>query len=769
MVRSHPHKLLSEHIADVLQATRWILERHTSSSTLGDELFRRWAERLCTLHDLGKGSQAFQRYIRDPQGFSEPPRTKAHTPLSLVLSSLLLEQEGCEEVLAWGVLQAVLCHHGYLRTRRELMGTIDDDTAARILHTQLEELDIPALAQSTGEALLELDVEPEAVHEAADYLEDCQDALDRYVRASFEKAVELRLWSQLLFSVLLEADKALLAIQDAQRYQEEREATFLLGQVDDFIAQAPEHPINQLRQQARIEALETLACHKEERVFSLCLPTGLGKTLTAASCAFWLREHIAPKSKIVVVMPFLSVIDQTEEVYRKVLGMYEQGSAVMSSHSLSKRSFDTETNGSTADFFLDTWRSQLILTTYDQLLLSLMSPKGRHQMRLHQLCDAILIFDELQTMPCRLWKPFEALLSSLCVQGNSHVIAMSATLPEVLKGAQPLLSEEQVSGYFGHFGRYRLCLDTRPLSLDDFIEGVVHDILAGAWDGKRILLTLNTRKSARAVRDQIEESCGQAPYFLTADVTPKERLDVIDTLKRGGPCIVVATQCIEAGVDLDFDEIVRDFAPLDSLIQIAGRCNRNSQKERCDVHVVSLRDNKSNRPFYKLIYDEVHIDATYQVLRGVTSVDEEQVLALSASYFQELERRKDTGMELLRKYILWEEHPNVRELLRGEQGEQYSFVILREECPEERALLMELERLESDPMSFGDKWDQRRALKRLAAAFSRYTVSVYAKGDFEPSEIAERRLESFWLVESGWYEPGHGLFLPDASQHSFTI
>ena len=765
VVLSHPTKPLAQHINEVKKATLWILERHSPESVLNSELFREWSVRLCALHDLGKGSKAFQSYIRAPKTYQDDPRKKAHTPLSLVLSTLLLEDEGSDKSIAWGVLQAVLCHHGYLRTRKELMSSLENDSFAKIIDEQLQSLSVEPLARATGECLSKLQIDDECRYEALDFLEDCEDALEQIFRENPREAIRLRLWSQFLFSVLLEADKALLAVRDAHSYQRESYTPFTLEQIEGFLESAPNHSINRLRQKARASVLNTLKERSDKKLFSLCLPTGLGKTLCAATWAFWLREHIAHQSKIIVVMPFLSVIEQTETVYRRVLQISEQGSTVMSSHSLSQRSFDSENDGSTADFFLDTWRTQLLLTTYDQFLMSLMSPRGKHQMRLHQLCDAIIIFDELQTIPCRLWRPFEALLDSLCEQGNSHVLAMSATLPEVLSDATPLLSEEETREFFHCFGRYELSLDCwNPQSLEDFTDALNECIDRGDWSEMRVLVTLNTRKSARSVRDAIEFHSGDAPCFLTADVTPFERLQLIDTLKINKPCLVVATQCIEAGVDLDFDLVIRDFAPLDSLVQIAGRCNRNNKRPRCKVQIVHLQDDESNKPFYHFVYDSIHLDATYQVLQGREVVFEEDVLELSQRYFRELERRKDNGDELLKRYVLWEEHPNIRELLRGEQSEQYAFVVLDERVQREKKLLDNLLALELNPDDFGDKWEYRRAVKHLAAELSRYTVSIYAKPGFEPLEIAERRLDMFWLLDYSYYQPGNGLLLPDLTE-----
>ena len=112
--------------------------------------------------------------------------------------------------------------------------------------------------------------------------------------------------------------------------------------------------------------------------------------------------------------------------------------------------------------------------------------------------------------------------------------------------------------------------------------------------------------------------------FLSADVTPLDRLDAIKTIKKGNPCIVVSTQCIEAGVDIDMDFVIRDFAPFDSLIQIAGRCNRNGRISRpATVEVVDL-SNEQGKRYSDMVYDDVHLQVTRQLIEHIEEIEEKK-------------------------------------------------------------------------------------------------------------------------------------------------
>src|SRR5205823_4006709 len=133
---------------------------------------------------------------------------------------------------------------------------------------------------------------------------------------------------------------------------------------------------------------------------------------------------------------------------------------------------------------------------------------------------------------------------------------------------------------------------------------------------------------------------------------------------------------IEAGVDIDMDLVIRDFGPLDSLIQVAGRCNRNGERERGTVEVVRLREDDRDQEFASYIYDPVLRDVTGQVLREREEVLEEHVFPLAGQYFQGLRERKDTGEDVLRAWTSWQETESARRLLRGVERSKVAFVVV---------------------------------------------------------------------------------------------
>lgn len=311
-------------------------------------------------------------------------------------------------------------------------------------------------------------------------------------------------------------------------------------------------------------------------------------------------------------------------------------------------------------------------------------------MRFHNLCDSLIIMDEVQTLPCKLWVPLNNIFKTLVERGNSKILAMSATLPGLLSDTTELIDNYQ--DYFRQFGRYRLILKhQQSQSLDAFCRNIGGRLSSWIDQGLRVLITLNTRSSAREVRD---------------------------------------------------------FAPLDSIIQIAGRCNRNFKKSRCDVEVVSLV-NSNGRLFCEIMgYDPIHLQETRIALSVAKEINEENILDYCNRYFASLTAKKDTGTEITESFARWKEIPSVRELLRGKEHEQYHFLVI-EQDPE---LKRELE----SAVKISDKWERRRTLRSLTGRMALIEVSIYAKPGFDPEDIADR-CGNMWLLHEGIYSAQRGL------------
>lgn len=781
--KSHPDLLLSEHIAQILRAFEALQQWHSTELITEEikDLFRR----VALLHDLGKSSDAFQAYIEAPALYKGDNREKAHTPLSLLLTLLLAQKENWPPLTTLLLASCVCAHHGALRCLPSegicesfsRVATLDDFSSGhtcRVLSKQIASLDLARLGRETGIDFEGIALSPRSVRQAADFIVD--ELMSHIQSLGTEPRVAFRLKAQLVFSLLLETDKALLAVTDPMKYIQRQGRRWEPGWVDERIGKSSENSVNLLRRKAREELKKRLATVSGGGVYHLTAPTGIGKTLLAATWALETRAAIESKTgvapKIVLVLPFLSIIDQTAREYRDLLwkgGHESDGAWLLACHSLSERKYGAGAEEDEEPFFIDTWRTELVITTYDQLLLSLLDPKGRYQMRFHNLCDALIVMDEVQSVPCNLWRLMDSVFRALAQTSNSRILLMSATLPPFVSGAVALLLNHRE--YFSAFSRYELRFRCgEPLGLPAFCLELEGRLPQWLEQKERVLVTLNTRRCAQIAYEALSmkledlrragEDSDIPLLLLSSDITPRDRIEKIGVIKKGGPCIVVSTQCIEAGVDIDMGFVIRDFAPWDSIVQVAGRCNREGKRGSwLPVEIIDLVS-ENGRRYSEMIYDAVALQATRALFESRALMREEEVLSYSDRYFQELDRLKDTGSAHVEAFAGWQEMPSVKELLRGKSREQYSFLVLEQDPDLEPAMK------EADAVP--ERWKRREAWRRLSGRMAQVSVSLYARAGFRPESIANQFL-GHWILRKGHYDPNCGISIENQDQTSDGI
>ena len=753
MLLSHPDKSLQQHVAEVAQASMSIMSEH--SPKVRQLELSNWIALAVAFHDVGKGTSAFQKYIRDTKNYRDPQKHKAHTPFSY-LSVLTAGREvwSHEQLLAIG--NAALGHHSNFKSRNDLTSNLWDSEWTKILSRQANSVDWDIISGEVGVPVVPFDATDESLMGLAEWLDE--DIFQEWIDSlSLHEGIRIRLQSQFVLSVLLEADKAFLKIDEVERslYRTSRSPTFALSNIDTYTRSKDDTPLSRIRGRA-VEDL----CGAMQRIDNplqvMTLPTGTGKTLLAARWAFHQRAQLSRdgfRPKIIIVLPFLSVIDQTNREYSQLLA--QSGLRIVPYHSLSERfRDDTESEGG-AEFLIDTWHGDVVITTFDQFFLAAFDARSKNQMRFHNLCDAIVVMDEVQALPTALWDLLNHTLQGLARLGEFRLLAMSATQPGFLSDATELIAD--YGSYYEGLDRYELVLrHDAEMPIDDFVEEIVHR--AETWRDERVLIVLNTRKSARRVRDALVES-GNQVIFLSADVCPVDRLSAIELIKQGTPCLVVATQCVEAGVDIDLRLVIRDFGPLDSIVQVAGRCNRNGKHARCKVELVNLIDDRG-RKISSYVYDPILLQETRTAINDIriqtdsmAIIPEKEVLALTQRYFAAVAQKKDTGTAFTRQFATWDgDFPDPLHLLRGKKQKQVQFVVVEKDSE----LRNELEQISI----MSDRWERKRALRNLSPRIASITVSVYAKPEWQPEEFSyPDATGNFHLLSEGYYSPERGLDL----------
>lgn len=297
-------------------------------------------------------------------------------------------------------------------------------------------------------------------------------------------------------------------------------------------------------------------------LFTLTAPTGAGKTLAMLAFALYHAKKQG-KRRIIFVLPFLSIIEQNAEVYRKIC------SETLEIHSQTEYPEEMREMS-------DRFDAPIIVTTSVRFFETLFRNKPRDCRCLHNFSDSVIIFDEAQTLPIGLAKATLQSVNALCGMFNSTVVFSTATQPpfQYINGLQwqPREITREKDRLFSATKRTALKMDiSHPKSFEEIAEEIC------VLDS--VCCIVNKKAHSYTLFQLVNESDPESCFHISTDLCAAHRKRVVGEIRRrlseGKPCRVVSTSCIEAGVDLDFKNIFRALAPLEAIVQSAGRCNRN--------------------------------------------------------------------------------------------------------------------------------------------------------------------------------------------------
>lgn len=419
----------------------------------------------------------------------------------------------------------------------------------------------------------------------------------------FQTPEAAHVWIRMLFSCLVDAD-----FLDTEQFMDADKAKLrpsypdlpeLKHRLDVWLerktAEAPRTPLNNRRQ----KILE--ACREGARqtrgVFTLTVPTGGGKTLS--SMAFALEHALAHgQRRVIVVIPFTSIIEQTAAEYRKIFG----DDAVLEHHS----NLDPHKETPRSRLAAENWDAPVIVTTTVQFFESLLAAKTSRCRKLHNIAASVVILDEVQALPPEHLTPLRSLMQSLTDWFNVTLVLCTATQPapdraihsgqarlkafraETVRDLLPPAARRELAGAFA---RVRVEL------LDQLAPRTWKEIAGQLIRRPHVLAVVNTRKDCR----ELHSLMPKGTYHLSALMCPAHRSEVIGKISAGlenfwkevqhdngprrlediaekhltaPPLRVISTQVLEAGVDIDFPVVFRALAGWDSIAQAFGRCNR---------------------------------------------------------------------------------------------------------------------------------------------------------------------------------------------------
>lgn len=413
------------------------------------------------------------------------------------------------------------------------------------------------------------------------------------------KSYDLHHLVRMLFSCLVDADSL-----DTEEFMNPEQAslrgthttmTELLGKLEEYLSQLKEKSedteVNRIRNYVQKQ------CVKESQgktgFYSLTVPTGGGKTLASV---LWALNHAVKNHlhRIIIAIPYTSIIVQTAATLKSIFG--EEN--VLEHHSnVNPDDIKDREQRERMQLATENWDYPIIVTTNVQLFESLFSNKRSDCRKLHNIVKSVLILDEVQTLPMNFYKPIVHTLDTLCRFLGVSVLFTTASQPVLtgrIDGTNPSVGFDALSSVHeiipsdvklhDKLRRVKLEIDDTPKSYDE--------IAADLSKHQRVLCIVNTRKDAKELYERLpkEGIC----LHLSRMMCPAHVAATIKHIKRAlkensdSPIRVIATQLVEAGVDIDFPVVYRQEAGLDSILQAAGRCNREGKNGICTTYVFSL-------------------------------------------------------------------------------------------------------------------------------------------------------------------------------------
>lgn len=549
------------------------------------------------LHDIGKYYHEFQCYLDDP---SYKRKHRDHSSAGAVYAQQHLSSE-----TAFFLAILILSHHRGLISGLEWAKKVEEKKKERFVQ--------------------------EAIERAEDFLLKHQEKLKENRSPYFDPRsidpvhVEMRI--RMLFSALVDAD-----FQDTEQHFLP-EQTAMRGRHAD-LSELLQRLITYYERFKQIQNAQTSINRTRSHIFQTCLekaeqehpfyllnvPTGLGKTLS--SMAFALKHGVSTnKKRVIVALPFTSIIDQNAAVYQEVFGVDQ----VLEHHSQVDWKIKQESPlAERSKLAAENWDIPIVVTSTVQFFESLFAVRTSSVRKLHNIANSVVILDEFQMLPLELLEPIFATMEELMLTYNVTFVASSAT-PLSFKWkeyfhrvGQPRFLIEESESLFQQYQRVNFSWLKEAISWDELSDrGVGH---------RQALFIVNTRQDARMLFQALQQKAKADVYHLSTLMCSKHRQKVLEEVKRklqqNQPVYLVSTQLIEAGVDIDFPVVYRALAPLDSIIQAAGRCNREGKQAKGKVIIFEPVEGGLPSTFYRTAtaktkillqkkWDSLHIPQTY--------------------------------------------------------------------------------------------------------------------------------------------------------------
>lgn len=708
-VYSHPDKLLSTHLHNTAKYSEQII---LDLPINRNKYYADIAFTIGVCHDYGKSTTFFQdKLFKDDNSINA-----RHGFISSILTYYLVKQVYGDRELACISFHTVLCHHTNLKNFTELSSYVEETYDEDYIINQVNNLREHKLLDSFY-----------SKHPIHDFLNNYDTVINELISdlETFEYDNEYYLLHKLFYSVLLDADK-----MDASNTKKIPRPEINTGIIDEYKKNnltGNTDSINIIREKAYKEVNEAIddIDLMKDRILSINLPTGIGKTLTGFNSVLKLQKRIQDTygytPRIRYVLPHTSTIDQNHKIISDILE-HPDNSILLKHNYLTEMKYNYNTDEEYDDrILIEGWNSEIVISTFNQLFESMIQGYNNKSRKFHNITNSIILIDEIQSIPYRYYNIINSTLKLLAEAYNCWIIIMTATQPLIFKEEEIKNLIKNKEYYYDKFNRFDFIFHHEKITIPELIKNYIEKDINNSHDD--LMIVCNTIKSSKKVYDNIKQIITQDINltYLSTNITPYEREKRIQEIKnnKDNRRIIVTTQLIEAGADISVDKIYRDIAPLDSIIQTSGRCNRNNTKNKGEVHIIKLHENNKE---YCRIYDSTLINLTKEIIKKYNRISEKEfTLKATNQYYNEtLKRTKQAKIEDSIKYLQYNKMNNEFTIIPDDDNKIPVYVCLNKEA----------EQTYEEYLSIKKEYESFERMKRfdkIKNNFYKYIINVYEK------------------------------------------
>lgn len=750
---SHPRekncieKLLKDHLRNVAMAMKDELDNtNLNLKLISKQELEKLSFIIGLFHDFGKATTWFQKYIRKEQQSSDFTN---HSLVSAVAGYWIAREE-FNEKFAYLVFQVIARHHSNLKaydwSKSDKDLAIPKIQMGNILNNSFLELDdfykkfFIDISQLKNFDWKDLEDKIEYSDEIVWDIKDMK-----------ENAIEFFFINNYLFSLLIDNDKL-----DAARISNEYFAGNLKEPVNDVFSYLeycrekepdkydPEKPINKLRNSFLNEIRNNEKIKPENHFYSITAPTGIGKTFGCMVFANKLKKQLPEhQGRIIYCLPYTSIIDQNYEEFEKIISFnktqkyIERPNRYILKHhyQTTKKIINRNTfkeNLTLKDYLddqllVESWQASIVVTTFVQIMETIIGYRNRFLKKFHNIVNSIVIMDEIQNIDPKYYLLINKVFKILSERFNIYFLQITATQPEIIdKENQVSLVDSKKYMQSELVNRVNLAIDLKEKELDDFLTKFKKD-----FEDENCLIITNSKKVVKNIYEDLKEQFfGEYQLFcLTTNLIPKDRkkqiTEIKTLLKQKQKVIVVATQLVEAGVDFSFKKVYRDLAPFDSIIQAAGRCNRNNELKNKKGEITLI-----NFQTHKRIYPTILIQYVKEILNN-KNYQSKDFYELTKRYFENFNFTA-TSKEILRAIqnmnydIKKDDETCISDFnLIQKQNTESVYILTDMEAQNKMEELIELKRELQSPVSLHKRDEYRLRIEILKNKLLPYQINTY--------------------------------------------